>query len=768
MRIMSTGYGSTGCLATVGAIFKSSTFVIPGYQRPYEWGTQHVEQLTEDLTEHLERCISLSPEPGDLWHDYILNTVITVERSDGSLEVIDGQQRLITLLLMFAAMRDVHKNVLTPNWQQTLERWISDVDGETSRSRVDIEYKTEEVEQFFSNIVKGKPIDANPSPSSTAFALERAYHKLVRWSEDTFGTQGTHDPAKFLAMMKDHVRIAEIRGSRPEDSHQAFERANDRGKPLSSTDLIKSQVFGLANTSQDRVMAANTWRGLLTTLTAIENLGTPDEFFHHLMLADAAPQKIGRGKTRSIFKTAVLDSTELPDGTKVSSSSRVQAICSYLLQSAVAYANICNGKSPSGAECVPLSDLHKTDRFRRALRQFRQVLLAARFESETEVTVVAEEVERLVVTLTLSREYGTAANEIFAIAKALRENRAAQHPKPAGALVHKMVQEALTQQRCDRFWTALSQMSIGAGKSETRYLLGRIESYAREKRHRVPRNGYMSYVTKWDHVEHILPQSVPDGALKELQCSRLEAEHFVHHLGNLTIWKARPNQSNGDDPYSSKRQHYAKADQTITQLIATSFEESPASRALSKELSEHAAWTLDDLFDRHAQMCAILSKLILQKAPPRDLRPERLDIKLMLADLPDIPTGSNLVKGLNALLEGCSTTDEVTQHMGRSKQLAKATLESLVVLETIDTDGSGTYWLTEIGQLVGVEGQERLPAELAGLILRNERWKQAADSASDTGHTTDKKQAHAKRIMEWANKYAGNDVSTENRLEIAA
>ena len=71
---------------------------IPQYQRPYKWINEQVEQLWDDIFEAYESDID----------NYFLGSIITVKSSDGSgyIDVVDGQQRLTTLMILFCVLRD--------------------------------------------------------------------------------------------------------------------------------------------------------------------------------------------------------------------------------------------------------------------------------------------------------------------------------------------------------------------------------------------------------------------------------------------------------------------------------------------------------------------------------------------------------------------------------------------------------------------------------------------------------------------------------------
>ena len=69
-------------------------FHIPSYQRGYRWTGAEVEDLLNDIKKFAEK----SGGDTDAW--YCLQPLVVRPRDDGSFEVIDGQQRLTTLLLI--------------------------------------------------------------------------------------------------------------------------------------------------------------------------------------------------------------------------------------------------------------------------------------------------------------------------------------------------------------------------------------------------------------------------------------------------------------------------------------------------------------------------------------------------------------------------------------------------------------------------------------------------------------------------------------------
>lgn len=76
----------------------SMALTIPGYQRPYKWQPEHVFQLLDDLVRHRNK------------RRYQLGTMVLYHPTKANvLEVVDGQQRLLTLTLIHHFLDPEHK-----------------------------------------------------------------------------------------------------------------------------------------------------------------------------------------------------------------------------------------------------------------------------------------------------------------------------------------------------------------------------------------------------------------------------------------------------------------------------------------------------------------------------------------------------------------------------------------------------------------------------------------------------------------------------------
>ena len=85
---------------SIRAVFDSDNYYqIPSYQRPYSWENEQIDELWDDIMTAFEEGKE----------EYFLGSIIvSKEEGDKYLEVIDGQQRLTTLMILFCVLRDLH------------------------------------------------------------------------------------------------------------------------------------------------------------------------------------------------------------------------------------------------------------------------------------------------------------------------------------------------------------------------------------------------------------------------------------------------------------------------------------------------------------------------------------------------------------------------------------------------------------------------------------------------------------------------------------
>lgn len=181
-------------------------FFVPAYQRGFRWSARQVTQLLDDIQEFVRRP---SPQPEEF---YCLQPLVVRRREGGEFEVVDGQQRLTTLLLI---LRHFNERLAEKYRQQIFE-----LSYETRADLLD----------FF------EAPDASKADDNVDFFH---LHEAIRAIEGWFGPRDSEvEDVKSALLNKTKVIWFELAGD--EDPVGAFTRLNVGKIPLTSDELIRA------------------------------------------------------------------------------------------------------------------------------------------------------------------------------------------------------------------------------------------------------------------------------------------------------------------------------------------------------------------------------------------------------------------------------------------------------------------------------------------------------------------------------------------------
>src|SRR5690554_5470231 len=138
---------------------KKSDFLIPDYQRPYAWEEAQCQTLWDDIFSFAfpdNNCDNF-----DSNEEYFLGSIVTFENENNKKEVIDGQQRLTTLMLLLRAFYEKFKKMQDNNSISTRKRisqclWKTNEFGEANLDilKIDSEVATDNDKDEFLDILK--------------------------------------------------------------------------------------------------------------------------------------------------------------------------------------------------------------------------------------------------------------------------------------------------------------------------------------------------------------------------------------------------------------------------------------------------------------------------------------------------------------------------------------------------------------------------------------------------------------------------------------
>lgn len=257
---------------SVGEIFTGTTkFEVPKHQRDYSWTDIEVDELFHDIESSQNKS---SPA-------YYIGMLVLVEPGgpSGRYQILDGQQRLTTLTLILAAVRDwCNENGLETDGNRLQSEFIgfSDYGQAEHDPRIVLNSNNREVfEQF---VVSYTPEGEADSLTRTNTLLLDAFARckellLTSLSGHKRKTDKRQHLYRVIKFIRDHVQATVVEVSEPEDAYTIFEALNDRGLELSIFDLLKNHIYRELGQKSESVANFN-WDKLAVNLRERK----PDEF----------------------------------------------------------------------------------------------------------------------------------------------------------------------------------------------------------------------------------------------------------------------------------------------------------------------------------------------------------------------------------------------------------------------------------------------------------------------------------------------------------
>lgn len=256
-------------------------FRIPDYQRPYVWGIDQVSDLLDDIS---------FAQQQNKDSEYFLGSIVLqtreIKTDNGEYienDLLDGQQRLITLLLLTAVIRDLStKETRIQTCQESIFQQANPDDNIPERLRIVFDIR-EEVKDFINVFVKTKrgtekidelKIKAQTSKISSIKNMANAILVIRKYFEKS-DNGNTLD--NFFPYLRNKVLMIYVASEKLEDAFRLFTIMNNRGLKLRNSDILKAENLRALCNEIDRIKYSKEWED-------IENYFEDDfdVFFSHL------------------------------------------------------------------------------------------------------------------------------------------------------------------------------------------------------------------------------------------------------------------------------------------------------------------------------------------------------------------------------------------------------------------------------------------------------------------------------------------------------
>ena len=227
-----------------------SLYQIPQYQRSYKWVDEHVEQLWEDIYE----AYSNDPEG-----NYFLGSIVTAKPAGKTpyKDIVDGQQRLTTLMILFCVIRDFYPNINkepsdneSDNEPVTIAVIQDAISQYNDKNRLNLFTHNSAKTDFFTSIINKDATKELKKPTQKAMKENLPINNFIntavilRKKLKELEMIDFNQVQYFVNFIFNQVQIIRIDCKDVNFAIKLFQVINARGMDLASADLIKSFLLG--------------------------------------------------------------------------------------------------------------------------------------------------------------------------------------------------------------------------------------------------------------------------------------------------------------------------------------------------------------------------------------------------------------------------------------------------------------------------------------------------------------------------------------------
>lgn len=546
---------------------------IPEYQRPYVWGSDQVIELLDDVY----RARQSNPEA-----QYFLGSMVLKksDKQDGTTkyeeyDLLDGQQRLTTLFLITAVVRDLtpkSNEARIKTCRETIYQMANPDDNIPERSRIvfDIRDKVRDfVDAYIKSDAGTQEVDdlKRLSQKSDEDISIRNMANAILTIQDFFRNDNSLD--EFFPFLRSNVLMIYVATEELEDAFHLFTVMNSRGIKLRNSDILKAENLAKVSDSTTRTKFAKAWESIEEYFA--EDF---DNFLSHLRTV-LVKQKAGYNLLKE-YEDNIYAPKEFDRNTKTYTSkppllTKGKATFDFIERYYKHYLSLFEDDNYSltssfefynqltlmrfGFEAdywiAPLLRYYEKYKTKELLKFL--YLLDAKFS--TDWIIGLSPTKRIENTNAIIKEIETATNQ--------------------SALLSSAVFNVETHE-------LLRVLSGGIyGRRYGRYILLKIDL------------AYHGHTTKFYppgtiSIEHILPQTPNAGSQWVSDFTELDREKWTHRLGNLILLSRRKNSAQSNLDYLQKKEKYFKKN---VELFSNSV----------RIFQTFNTWNLDDLKKNHSE-----------------------------------------------------------------------------------------------------------------------------------------------------------------------
>lgn len=509
------------------AKLKDYFFIVPDYQREYVWKVDdQVEQFLADIDNEFE--------PGAKEQSsYFIGSIIIVKNGK-KYDVIDGQQRLTTVVLTMCAFRDAMKGLplddTQANYLKAISEWLSTFDVAAGKVQLRLELQYEESKDFLSTLIQGQQYVGEVSASIQKM---RGAYERIKEELDGYLLESVEALTEFAVYFLTKIDLVVIESENLSSALKIFETINQRGASLNAMDLVKNLLFSQASAEEFSKIKLK-WKEISAHLQRAREDDKPLRFLRYFLMA-----RYHNGIVREdeIYKWIISPAGK----TALNYEAKPYALAVELEKMAKRYADLVRATElqDDGGDYPDVTRIGFINKYRS--RQHLILLLALDSNASLEaINYLAQQMESFFF---FSNTLGIQAKDnerLFAqwatSLRGLKDSTAIADA--VSATMANQLRPRLSEFK-ERF-LSIRHSAYDPGY-RLRFVLGRMENTLLSQAGQ-PQVG-LNMINAMQ-VEHILPQTPKNGVIPSSYASSLgDYQSLVYRLGNVTLLESNINQA---------------------------------------------------------------------------------------------------------------------------------------------------------------------------------------------------------------------------------
>lgn len=552
----------------IGRFLSQNFLTVPPNQRSYAWEKEHVTDFWDDITRAIENNES----------DYFLGSIV-LNKGERSLEVVDGQQRLATTVMIYGAVCDWLQFSGYKEHCAPLQKYLSDQDEQTLEELPKIILNDLDDAFFRQNVVNRTPDGRRTNPEDDRPKNRKRLkdsHKRIAEAAEAIRTKvyaraagrepdGVQRLKRLLSYLGNNVKVICVTVPDNEHAYTIFETLNDRGLDLSKADLLKNHLYRTAKTRTKQVESQ--WSTMVGAIETVGKEAMVVDYIRYLLISERG--HIREKDLYSNLRKSVIEQSQAVE------------LANKLAENAVLYAAILNSDHSRWSKFGDETKANLSNLIMLGIERLHPITLAIvrRFTDAELKKAIAYLVGASVRIMIAGPAAGTVEQEIAKKAPLINNGSITTAKDLSTELVSGKVVPGDAA-----FEAAFAAASVKQGYL-ARYYLRTLDNAA---------EGDFAPVTKEQAkgtVEHIMPEK-PDASWR---IAPDIARGYLRRIGNLALFGAKENAAVGNQDFQSvKIPAYKKSGIRLTKEIG--------------EGKYGTAWNKDQIEERQRDLAALAVK----------------------------------------------------------------------------------------------------------------------------------------------------------------